>query len=126
MTSFVVKETFPRTAAELYDAWLDDEQHWEMTGAEALIDARVGGTHSAWEGYITGEFLELERGARIVQTWRTSEFPKGKQSRVEITFTPAPGGAEVSIRHDDIPAGQPDYEQGWKEHYFEPMKAYFR
>ena len=34
-----------------------------------------GGEHRAAGGYIQGRTMELNEGSRIVQSWRTSEFP---------------------------------------------------
>lgn len=58
----------------IYEAWISSDGHTAMTGAEASVDARVGGAYDAWDGYITGRTLALEAGRRIFQTWRTSEF----------------------------------------------------
>jgi hypothetical protein len=32
----------------------------------------------------------------------------------------------LTLIHNNIPKGQSDYEQGWINHYFEPMKTYFK
>jgi uncharacterized protein YndB with AHSA1/START domain len=67
----------PAKPADVFAAWLDSVAHGAMTGrGRAKIDPRVGGAHTAWNGYIQGETLELEPGRRIVQSWRTSEFPR--------------------------------------------------
>jgi hypothetical protein len=34
-------------------------------------------------------------------------------------------GTEFIIEHSNIPEGQTQYKQGWKDHYFTPMKNYF-
>ncbi|HZY42176.1 MAG TPA: SRPBCC domain-containing protein, partial [Anaerolineae bacterium] len=93
----------------------------------AQIDPRVGGAHSAWDGYITGTTLELETDRRIVQSWRTSEFPADSpDSRLEIVLEAVAGGTRLTLKHSNIPAGQgASYESGWAENYFEPMTAYF-
>jgi activator of HSP90 ATPase len=98
-----------------------------MTGGSADIDPRVGGAHSAWDGYITGITLELEPDHRIVQSWRTSEFPADSpDSRLEITLETVSDGTRLTLRHSEIPTGQgASYESGWVENYFQPMAAYF-
>ena len=53
------------------------EEHAAFTGAKATCDARVGGIFTAYDGYISGRIVELETGERIVQEWRTTEWPPG-------------------------------------------------
>jgi uncharacterized protein YndB with AHSA1/START domain len=118
----------PASSSRVYDAWLDGAEHSLMTGGQATVEAKIGGRHTAWDGYIEGEILELEPGRRIVQTWRSSEFPAGHpHSLLEIRFRDTPAGCEVLLAHSDIPEGQGErYEAGWHEHYFIPMTRYFR
>ena len=106
---------------------MDAKKHSAFTGAKATSNAKVGGEFSAWDGYITGKNLELEKGKRIVQEWVTSEWPEGYgPSRLEFTFCKVKGGTEITMRHSDIPAEQADeYKQGWIDNYWEPLKTYF-
>jgi uncharacterized protein YndB with AHSA1/START domain len=129
--AFEISTVLPAPPARVYAAWLSSAEHAAMTGgsagSSADIDPRVGGAYSAWDGYITGVTLELEPDRRIVQSWRTVEFPADSQdSRLEIVLEPVTGGARLTLKHSDIPAGQgASYETGWVENYFEPMQAYF-
>jgi activator of HSP90 ATPase len=111
----------------LYRAWLSSKEHGAFTGAKAKVVAKVGGKHSAWDGYISGKTLELTPERRIVQAWRTTDFlEENPDSRLEITFAAVPKGARLTLKHTKIPKGQASaYEQGWKDYYFKPMKAYF-
>jgi activator of HSP90 ATPase len=65
--------------------------------------------------------------ARIVQTWRTTEFPQNApDSRLEISLEKAKGGTKITIVQTEIPKGQgASYHQGWIDYYFTPMKRYF-
>ena len=112
----------------VYDAWIDGDGHAAMTGAAATSDARAGGRFTAWGGYIEGTHETLERPSRIVQRWRTSEFPDdASDSRLEVRLEPAEGGTRVTFVHSAIPDGQgAKYETGWVEHYVDPMRAHFR
>jgi activator of HSP90 ATPase len=97
-----------------------------MTGGAAKVSARVGGKFSAWDGYITGKNILLEENKKIVQEWRTTEFPESASSSiVEILLTEKKSGTTLTLKHHKIPYGQPDYKAGWTKHYFEPMKKYF-
>lgn len=111
----------------VYEAWIDGDKHTAMTGAGATSEPREGGRFTAWDDYIEGRHLELHAPSRIVQSWRTSEFPaKAPDSRLIVLFEPDAGGTRVTIVHTDIPEGQgAQYEQGWKDHYLTPMKRYF-
>ena len=124
---FELSALLPASPGAIYETWMSSDGHTAMTGAEASVDARVGGAYDAWDGYITGRTLALEAGRRIVQTWRTSEFTDADgDSQIDVLLEPAEGGTKLTLRHTNVPDGQLGYEQGgWEESYFEPMRAYF-
>lgn len=123
---FQVSAFIPAPPEAVYKAWLDSRKHAAMTGGAAAVNARIGATFQAWDGYITGKNLELEPGARILQDWRTSEFTEAEpDSRLEILFKPKKAGTIVTIRHSRLPAHGMQYREGWIDSYFNPMKAYF-
>jgi uncharacterized protein YndB with AHSA1/START domain len=126
--SIHVSARFPVTPDELFQAWLDSDQHSLFTGGRARIDPSVGGRFSAWADYISGRTLEIEPGRRVVQAWRTIEFPlEAPDSRLEARFEEENGGTRLILEHSGIPEGQADhYEEGWISTYFEPMQRYFR
>jgi activator of HSP90 ATPase len=126
-TSFSVSAHLDAPPDVLYHAWLSSEEHTRFTGSPADIDPSIGGRFTAWEGYISGTTLEKEEGKRVVQSWRTTEFPEGSlDSRIEVVFEPADDGTKVTINHSGIPEGQAeDYERGWTEFYFDPMREYY-
>jgi uncharacterized protein YndB with AHSA1/START domain len=111
----------------VYSAWMDSGAHSAFTGGEAKIDPTIGGKFTAWDGYIQGRTIDLLQGRRIVQIWRTKEFPHGSpDSRVEIQLESADGGTRLTILHSNIPLGQGErYKQGWVDNYFQPMREYF-
>jgi uncharacterized protein YndB with AHSA1/START domain len=125
--SFSVSEIVPAEAARIYAAWLSSEEHTAFTGDAASIEPFVGGRHSSFGGYAVGSTVELQPGARIVQTWRAEDFPPGTpDSRVEVTLEPTVGGTMVTIFHTEIPPGQSDeYRDGWLRFYLEALKKYF-
>jgi activator of HSP90 ATPase len=123
---FTVCATIPAAPRAVYDAWISSKGHAAMTGSAAKATAREGGKFTAWDGYITGRNLKLVPERRILQAWRTTEFAGGDEdSRIDVQLEKAPGGTKLTLRHTNIPSGQSDYKSGWKECYFEPMKAYF-
>ena len=125
---FTVSDIIPASPRAIYDAWLDSKAHGAMTGAKARASAKVGAAFTAWDNYISGINLELVRGKRIVQSWRSVEFAPGdKDSRLTVTVKPVSGGTRLTLLHSSIPDSQKDggYKAGWAESYFEPMKTYF-
>ena len=125
---FTLSEIIPAKPAEIYEAWLSSEGHSAMTGSPAKVDGKVGGQFSAWDGYIFGKTLELTTDQRIVQNWRTTEFPDdAADSDLEVLLEAVSEGTKITLTHSDMPEDQVDsYRQGWEDFYFKPMKAYFK
>ncbi|MBX7113290.1 MAG: SRPBCC domain-containing protein [Myxococcaceae bacterium] len=109
----------------IFEAWLSGDEHGKMIGSSATVDA--DGSFSAWDGYISGSTLVREPYRRILQAWRTTEFPPGApDSQLEVLLEDVSGGTKVTLKHTLIPDGQGrSYAQGWNEHYFDPMLRYF-
>ena len=125
--SYMLSATFHVDPAELFQGWLDSEMHAAFTGSPARIDPRPGGAFSVWDGYISGTTLEIQPPRRIMQSWRTTEFPADKpDSLLEVLFEKVPDGTKLTLKHSRVPAGQAEmYQQGWEEYYFTPMRIYF-
>jgi len=118
----------PAKPSEVYAAFVDPKKHSAFTGSKATGRAIVGGKFTAWDGYISGRFLELEEGKRVVQEWVTTDFPEGyPPSHLELTFAEVEGGTEILMVHSDVPAEQVrELKEGWNEFYWKPLKEYFR
>jgi activator of HSP90 ATPase len=125
--SLEMSETFSASPLRIYTAWLEGAAHAAMTGSPAESDPEPGGAFTAWDGYISGRHVVLEHGRRIVQTWRTGDFPgDAPDSNLEIVFEELGRGAKLTLKHTLIPDGQAEeYRQGWLDYYFKPMKRYF-
>jgi activator of HSP90 ATPase len=125
--SLEVSITLPATAQAIFLAWMSSNDHSQFTGSPAIIDPGIGGKFSAWDGYIQGVTCELNPNVRIVQSWRTSDFPSGSpDSRLEINLKEFIGETLITLVHTNLPDGQADeYREGWRDFYFKPMMAYF-
>jgi uncharacterized protein YndB with AHSA1/START domain len=125
--TLVQTHEFAAAPAFVYRALMDSEQHAKFTGGGAQIDPDVGGRFTAWDGYITGRNLELIEGERIVQSWRTSEWPdEYDDSRLEISLAPSATGTKLTMIHDSVPSSQAAaLEQGWIDNYWEPLRKFF-
>jgi len=127
-SQYTLTVTINARAETIYKAWLSTEGHSAITGSPAKVDGTVNGNFIAWDGYIWGMFLELEENKRILQAWRTSEFPsEAEDSIVEILLNEEHGKTKLTLNHSNIPDGQTDsYKSGWEDFYFKPMKGYFK
>ena len=116
------------TPRQVYLAFLNAKTHTAFTGSKATGTGRAGAKFTAWDGYITGRNVELKSGRKIVQDWRTTEFPSEyPSSRLELTFKAKKGGTELVMIHSKVPASQTaSYREGWVSSYWDPLKAYFR
>jgi activator of HSP90 ATPase len=111
----------------VYQALTDEKQFAAMSGAPAKIENREGGAFSLFGGAIIGRNLELVEGKRVVQDWRDAAWAAGLHSVIRFELTATAKGTHLSFDQ----AGYPESDRaslvaGWKSHYWEPMKAYFR
>ncbi len=123
---FEISDLIPATPSVVYNAWLNSNEHSKMTGAQAKVSANIEESFEAWDGYIQGKNLELDSPKRILQSWRTSEFAESENdSLLEILFEAEQDETRIVIRHSKLPEHGMQYQQGWMDSYFIPMKAYF-
>ena len=121
------KCSFKAKPVQVYDAYLNPLKHAEFTGAPATGKAEVGAEYTAYDGYITGRHLELTPARKIVDEWRTSQWPEGyPPSRLELTLAVSDEGTELTMVHSEVPLEQAEaYRKGWFDYYWEPMRKYF-
>jgi uncharacterized protein YndB with AHSA1/START domain len=117
----------PATPARVYEAIVNPIQHSAFTRAKAKGRMQVGKTVTAYDGYIRARVLKLVPGRKIVQSWRTTEWPDGyPPSRLEISLSPSKGGTRLTMVQSKVPASQAaQYNTGWKDYYWLPLKIYF-
>ena len=65
---------------DVFEALMDSRRHAKLIGASAKIGRKPGDAFSVWGGEIVGRTLELVKDKRIVQTWRSGDWPKGHYS----------------------------------------------
>lgn len=119
---------FKKSASAIYHAWLDSKSHSAFTGGDAEIEAKVNSSFTAWNGYITGQILELDTDKRILQSWRTVEFDEDDEDSIlEVKIEDLEDGhSRLTLTHSNLPAGTgKKYKDGWKENYFDPMHDFF-
>lgn len=117
--------TLPCTPKQAYDLLMTTRLHAAFTQHKAKVSTKVGGKVEAYDGYIEACNLELKPGKRIVQAWRTNEWPAGWFSKATWTFTKANGGTKLAFSQTHVPVkGYDDLKDGWKLWYWDLMKQY--
>jgi len=120
--------TIPAPPAQVYAALTQSRLHAAFTGAAASGPARVGYRFDAWDGYINGRHLRLEVPRRIVQEWHTTKWPRDyPPSQLDLRLEKHGANTRITMVQSGVPAHQAArYRRGWREFYWEPLKAYFR
>ena len=128
LESFSISKVFHAKPEKVFMSWLDSVEHSAFTGGKAVIDPVVGGKFTAWDDYISGNTIMIEKDKRIIQNWRTSDFSDNDiDSTLEILFKKYKNGTRLTINHSNLPEGQgKSYKDGWVDYYFEPMQKYFK
>ncbi len=120
------KAIVPATPEEVYEAFTNAKIYSEFTRDKFTGVAEVGEKFTVYD--ITGKFLKLEKGKRIIEEWANSSWPKGfAPSKVELTFKATPKGTEVTLVQSNIPVEvTKDYMlEGWTEYFWDRLKGYF-
>lgn len=117
---------FKAPPKQVFEALIDGRKHAAFTGAPASISRNAGAAFTCYGGYISGFNLEVVPGKRIVQAWRSRDWPKGHYSIVTFCLAPGAGGrTRLSFTHLGVPAGDTKAKSaGWRSHYWKPLKAY--
>ncbi len=116
---------FKASPHDVYEALMDSRKHAQFTGDSAEISREVGGRISAYGGYIEGTNEKLLPDRKIVQRWRSSDWPVGLYSTATFDLKKVPSGTRLSFTHSGVPGE--DYEaksEGWVESYWEKMKQF--
>jgi uncharacterized protein YndB with AHSA1/START domain len=120
--------TFDAKPKRVFKALLNSAKHTAFTGEPARIDRKPGGAFACYGKYIQGITLELEPNKRIVQAWRSRNWPKGTYSIVTFTFSRRAGG-KTELRFLQIGVPADDYAEkckGWRTHYWEPLRRFLQ
>ena len=119
-------EHFSAAPQRVYDALTSGKLHAAFTGAEARITPKKGGEFHAWAGQFSGKFLELTPGEKIVQTWRSKDFPAGyPDSHLEISLVPESGGTRLELKHTKVPYKKlEEYHGDWSTLYWTRLRAW--
>ncbi len=118
------KVTLKASPKKIYALLMDADKHSALIGAPVALESVVGGKLSAWDGAIKGINVELTPGKRIVQMWRSEDWPEGHYSTATFELQPIDGGTQLVFTQTGVPASMyDDIVNGWKSFYWQPMKA---
>ena len=116
--------TFKASPHEIYEMLMDSKKHSQFTGGEAKISRKEGGKFTVYGGDISGQNLELIPDQKIVQSWRYSDWPEGVYSKATFALEAVEKGARLTFTQSGVPDDKfEDIKQGWKDYYWEPIKA---
>jgi uncharacterized protein YndB with AHSA1/START domain len=121
----VVRRVIPAPRERVFDAWLDASSLARFmtprpgSTATAQVDARVGGmfriTMIHGEGAVEhrGEYLAIERPARLSFTW-ISVNTDHRPTVVTVEFLPHRDGTELVLTHERLPPPRTAaHRDGW-------------
>jgi len=119
--------TIHATPAQVYETLLDSDKFAEMTGGRAAdISTEVGGAVSLFGGDIQARNIEMVPGKRLVQAWRSMNWPEGVYSIVRFDLTADGDKTALSFHQAGFPDGAEEMlEGGWHQMYWNPMNALF-
>jgi activator of HSP90 ATPase len=117
---------FKASPQALYEALMEGKRHSAFSGgAPAEISREVGGPWSAFGGQISGRNIELVPNQRIVQAWRSKDWPEGVYSIVRFEFKAEGPGTRLVLDHVGFPEGEAEHlSSGWQKMYWDPLQKY--
>ncbi|CAH0056408.1 unnamed protein product [Clonostachys solani] len=129
-TTVTDNEEFRTTAEEAYQTFVDPARIAAFTRSPPKLfeGAREGGKFELFGGNVSGEYLELEKNKKIVQSWRLSQWPAGHYSTLKIEFdqNDVDHVTIMRVTWDGVPVGQEEVtKRNWVEYYVKSIKQTF-
>jgi activator of HSP90 ATPase len=121
--------TFNATPDKVYDLIMDQKKHAAFTGSKAIMSTKINGKFIVFDSYCHGYNIGLKEGKKIVQAWHFEEdgWPDDHYSICTFQFERAGNKTRLSFLQTDIPEHKVGpLKEGWKQFYWEPMKAYLK
>jgi len=116
---------FAVAPAKVYQALVNQAQFRAFSGMAATLSAAVGGSFTIFGGHIVGRQLELVPGKRVVQAWRTVDWPVGIWSVVRFELEARGTGTHLVFDQTGFPEGErASLSAGWESHYWSLLKTY--
>jgi uncharacterized protein YndB with AHSA1/START domain len=121
------QEYLPASPSSVFNALTDPDLQVLWAGSEATGKGKVGNKFMIFNGYISGRYLDLQSGKRILEQWRTAQWPEGLPSSVvEITLAQAGEATMVTLVQSLIPHGWTEsVRKEWINRYWIPLRVFF-
>ncbi len=128
MKTIIQKIKFKASPKALFEMYMDEKKHGQITQSKALVSRREGGSYSVHGGYIKGRNLRVKTGEMIVQTWRAADWAKkDRDSILVLAFEAVKGGSLVTMVQANVPDRHAGHlTKGWKDHYWKPWAKYLK
>ncbi|KAL7752682.1 Co-chaperone [Sorochytrium milnesiophthora] len=125
-TSVKQSTEFVASAQDVYDVLVHPERVKQWTQGQGESQPEVGGKFSLYGGVVSGEYVELVPGQKIVQKWRLRDWPKDAMSTVTLVLTQTSNGTNVALTQTGVPGGEGDKtSHNWKNMVFNRIKTTF-
>jgi activator of HSP90 ATPase len=110
---------------QVYQLLVDSKQHSRLTGQKAIIGSKVGSAFSTHDGRVNGILVDLVPGRRVVQAWRSKDFPVGAYSMASFELSRTKdGGTDLVLTHRGVPKTLiPTVEIDWRTTYWNKIRA---
>lgn len=123
-------EEFRTTAEEMYQTFVDPQRLAAFTRSPPKVfeGAHKGGKFELFGGNVSGEYLELEPGKKVVQSWRLSQWPAGHFSKLQIELdqNDIDHVTVMRVTWEGVPVGQEEVtKRNWLEYYVKSIKQTF-
>jgi len=128
MKTRTIRQTvfFEASPHDVYETLMDSRKHAKFTGGKCTIVRKVGGKIDIYDGYITGENVELVQDKKIAQLWKPDEgdcWPSDHFSKATFALKAEKRGTQLTFTQSGVPVDCGDrFDTGWQEHYWAPMK----
>lgn len=125
--SITQKVYVPAKPIDVYNSLVDPVLHGEVTGARVRGEAKIGGRFTALNEYISGKYLDLDEGKRILMEWQANKWPpEAAPSIVEMTLKEKGSGTEIKLLQTMIPTEELEAcRSWWDDFYWNAVLAYF-
>lgn len=120
------KQEFMCSAQDLYRSLTDKGMVQAFTGGPVDMEVEKGGRFSLMHGNVTGEFVDLVPGKKIVQRWRVKSWPDAHYSEVTFDFEEKEGVTELLLTQTGVPESEFERtKEGWIINYWNRIKQTF-
>jgi activator of HSP90 ATPase len=109
----------------VYTTLVDPKKHAKFSGMPARMVTKPGGAFSHYNGALEGFVVHLEKDRRIILAWRANSWDKGHYSIAQFVLSKVRGGTRVEFSQFGVPSPHlAGISDGWRQHYWGPLKAY--